>query len=279
MNLGAHISISGGIYKIFERAADVTANSIQIFITNQNRWSTKIPDKDDIELFFQKRADYKPYCIITHSRYLINLCSTDPVTEMRSLSAFYDELLLCDMLDIPYLVIHPGSYIDRDEQWGLDKIVENIDKTIASFDKLKTVILLETTAGQGTNLGYRFEQLKYLMDRSSYSENLAVCFDTCHTFTAGYDIKNRYDEVFTEFDRIIGLNYIKAFHLNDSKKEFASKKDRHEHIGKGTIGLEPFRKLMNDTRFCKVPMILETPEGNEGEMDRVNLKVLRDLRV
>lgn len=278
MNLGAHISISGGIYNIFERAEQATAHSLQIFVTNQNQWSTKRPADKDLELYFQKRDDFKPYCIVTHSRYLINLCSPNTITEQKSMAAIREELELCDLLDIPYLVLHPGSYKEKDEKWGLDKIVENLDKTFASLENLKTVILLENTAGQGTNLGYKFEQLKYLIDNSSYPEYLATCFDTCHAFTAGYDLINKYDEVFEEFDRIIGIDRLKVFHLNDSKREFASKKDRHAHIGKGELGIEPFQKLMNDSRFAKTPMVLETPKGDNDEMDAVNLKTLRSLR-
>ncbi len=279
MNLGAHISISGGIYNIFERAEQATARSIQIFVTNQNQWFTRRPKDDEINLFFQKRNEFTPYSIITHSRYLINLCSPNPVTEQKSMTAIREELELCDLLEIPYLVLHPGSYKEKDEKWGLDKIVENLDKTIAAVKDLKTIILLENTAGQGTNLGYTFEQLKYLINNSSYPEHLATCFDTCHAFTAGYDLKNKYDEVFDEFERTIGVDRIKVFHINDSKKEFASKKDRHAHIGQGELGIEPFKRLMNDSRFSKTPMVLETPKGDNDEMDAVNLKTLRDLKI
>ncbi len=278
MNLGAHISMSGGIYNIFERASEATANSIQLFVTNQNRWTTQMPHDKDIDLFYRKRNEFKPYSLITHSRYLINLCSTDPVTEEKSKKAFYEELKLCDILDIPYLVIHPGSYKDKNEQWGLDKIIENMDQVIRMFDNLKCTILLENTAGQGTNLGYTFEQLNYLLVNSKYRSQLAVCFDTCHAFTAGYDIKDNYRQVFADFDKIIGIEMIKAFHLNDSKKELGSKKDRHEHIGQGELGIEPFKQLVNDPRFSKVPMVLETPKGENNEMDIINLKTLRDLR-
>jgi len=278
MNLGAHISIAKGLDLIFERAEKVTANAIQIFVTNQNQWATRKPREDEKSRFAQLRKEYKPYVIVAHSRYLINLGSADPVKETKSLQAFKEELELCEMLEIPYLVIHPGSYLDQTEAWGLKKITHNIDLTLEKFEKLNTVILLETTAGQGTNLGYKFEQLEFIMEHSRYPENLAVCFDTCHAFTAGYDLKGAYEAVFTEFDRIIGTEKIKTFHLNDSKKVLGSKVDRHEHIGKGELGIEPFRKLLNDERFKKVPMILETPKGENDEMDIVNLQTLRALR-
>ena len=278
MNLGAHISIANGLELIFERAAQVTAHAIQIFVTNQNQWSTRQPKPDEIERFFRLRSEYKPFAMIAHSRYLINLCSNDPDKEDKSLKAFYEELQLCELLKIPYLVLHPGSYLDQTEEWGLNKIVANIDLTIKKLGELKTVVLLETTAGQGTNLGYKFEQLAYIMKNSLFQQNLAVCFDTCHAYAAGYDLKESYDEVFSEFDKIIGLDMIKAFHLNDTKKGLAAKVDRHEHIGKGELGLKPFRKLMNDRRFTNIPMILETPKGENDEMDIVNLQSLRSLR-
>jgi deoxyribonuclease-4 len=278
MNLGAHISIANGIDLIFERADKVTANALQIFVTNQNQWSTREPKPDETERFFLNRQQHNPFTIIAHSRYLINLCTPDPEKEQKSINAFYEELQLCERLEIPYLVLHPGSYLDRDEEWGLNKIIENLDLIIGKFEQLKTVVLLETTAGQGTNLGYKFEQLNYLIKNSRYPQNLAVCFDTCHAFAAGYDLKDSYEKVFEEFDRIIGTEMIKAFHLNDSKKGLGAKVDRHEHIGKGDLGIKPFEKLVNDTRFEKTPMILETPKGENDEMDIVNLKTLRDLR-
>lgn len=277
MNLGAHISIAKGIDLIFERAVRVTANSIQIFVTNQNQWATRKPRPEEKESFFQLRKDFKPFSLIAHSRYLINLGSPHPVNMERSLKAFYEELELCEMLQIPYLVIHPGSYLDKTVESGLELITRNIDLTIEKFKELKTIILLENTAGQGTNLGYEFEQLAAIMNTSRHQENLAVCFDTCHAYAAGYDLKEKYDEVFAEFDRVIGIEKIKAFHLNDSKKGLAAHRDRHEHIGRGELGKEPFRKLVNDPRFRKIPMVLETPK-EEGEMDLINLKTLRSLR-
>ena len=278
MNLGAHISIANGLDLIFERAAQVKANAIQIFVTNQNQWSTRVLKDEEVEKFFQLREEYKPFAIMAHSRYLINLCSSDPEKEEKSLRAFSDELQLCELLKIPYLVLHPGSYLDQTAEWGLQKIVENIDLTIEKFPGLQTVVLLETTAGQGTNLGYKFEHLAYLIKNSKYPQNLAVCFDTCHTYAAGYDLREHYEDVFNEYDSILGLATIKAFHLNDTKKGLAAKVDRHEHIGKGVLGIEPFRRLMNDDRFNQIPMILETPKGDNDEMDISNLQTLRSLR-
>ena len=278
MNLGAHISIANGLDLIFERAAQVKANAIQIFVTNQNQWSTRVLKDEEVEKFFQLREEYKPFAIMAHSRYLINLCSSDPEKEEKSLRAFSDELQLCELLKIPYLVLHPGSYLDQTAEWGLQKIVENLDLTIEKFPGLQTVVLLETTAGQGTNLGYKFEHLAYLIKNSKYPQNLAVCFDTCHTYAAGYDLREHYEDVFNEYDSILGLATIKAFHLNDTKKGLAAKVDRHEHIGKGVLGIEPFRRLMNDDRFNQIPMILETPKGDNDEMDISNLQTLRSLR-
>lgn len=278
MNLGAHISIAGGLDLIFERAAKVTAHAIQIFVTNQNQWSSREPKPDELERYFQKRKEFSPFALVAHSRYLINLCTTSPENEEKSLTAFYDELKLCELLQIPYLVLHPGSHLGQGEEWGLEKIASNIDRTIERFADLQTVILLENTAGQGTNLGYKFEQLAFILNRSRYPQNLAVCFDTCHAYASGYDLRDDYDKVFDQFSDFIGLEHIRAFHLNDTKKGLAEKVDRHEHIGKGVLGLEPFRRLVNDPRFSKIPMILETPKGEQDEMDLVNLQVLRNLR-
>ncbi|MCB5230056.1 MAG: deoxyribonuclease IV [Candidatus Cloacimonas sp.] len=278
MNLGCHISISNGMELIFERAEEATAKSIQIFVTNQNQWSTRTPKPDEVAAFLENRQEFNPYTIVTHSRYLINLCSNDKEKEEKSVNALRDELALCVEFKIPYIVLHPGSHLGEGEEWGLVKIVQNLDLIIDEFPGLTTKILLETTAGQGTNLGYKFEHLNYILENTRYPECMGVCFDTCHTFVAGYDLKDDYDGVFEEFDRIVGLDQLKVFHLNDTKKGLGSKVDRHEHIGKGELGIGAFERLMNDPRFKETPMILETPQGKDYEMDKENLRVLRSLR-
>ena len=177
--------------------------------------------------------------------------------------------------------MHPGFHLGKGEKWGLNKIVENFNHILNKNPNCKATILLETTAGQGTNLGYKFEQLEYILDGLERKDKFGVCVDTCHIFAAGYDISTEsgYEKTINDFDKIIGLERIKVFHLNDSKKPFGSRKDRHQHIGKGEIGLEAFRCLLNDKRFSEIPMVLETPKDDDGNMDIENLKVLRGLRL
>lgn len=281
MNLGAHISIAGGVFNIFERAKNITANSIQIFTKSNNRWFSKPYSKDEIEKFHKLRKEFNPYSIFAHDAYLINLCSTKLETEKKSIDAFIDELNRCDQLNLPYLVMHPGSHLGKGEEWGLDKIVENFNFILNKNPDYKVMILLETTSGQGTNLGYKFEHLKYILNGVERKDKFGVCIDTCHIFSAGYDIstESAYEKTFIEFDKIVGLEKLNAFHLNDSKHPLGSKKDRHQHIGKGEIGLEAFRYLLNDKRFSDIPMVLETPKNDVKNMDVENLKVLRSLRL
>jgi len=281
MNLGAHISIAGGVFNVFERAKKITANSIQIFTKSNNRWFSKPYSKNEIKEFYRLQEEYKPFAVFAHDAYLINLCSPNSETEKKSIDAFIDEIKRCDQLSLPYLVMHPGSHLGKGEKWGLNKIVENFNNILNKNPDSKVIILLETTAGQGTNLGYKFEQLEYILNNVECKEKFGICVDTCHIFAAGYDISTEsgYKKTFVEFDKIIGLERIKVFHLNDSKKPFGSRKDRHQHIGKGEIGLEAFRCLINDKRFSDIPMVLETPKDDEKNMDVENLKVLRSLRL
>ena len=281
MNLGVHISIAGGIINIFERAKNITANSIQIFSKSNNRWFSKQYREDEIEEFHKLRNEFNPYSVFAHAAYLINLCSPNHETEKKSINAFMDELKRCDQLHLPYLVMHPGSHLGKGEKCGLDKIVENFNFILNKNPDYKVMILLETTSGQGTNLGYRFNQLKYILDGVEIKDKFGICIDTCHIFSAGYDISTEpnYEKTFIEFDKIIGLEKIKVFHLNDSKHPLGSRKDRHQHIGKGEIGLEAFRYLLNDKRFSNIPMVLETPKDDDINIDMENLKVLRSLRL
>jgi len=278
MNLGAHISISKGIDNIFERAKKVTANSIQIFTKNNNRWQGRKYTDAELRSYFVKKKQYNPFAIIAHDSYLINLCSPKEEIEQKSIAAFSDELNRCKILKLPYLVMHPGSHLGKGEEWALKKLVENFNQILKTFSG-KCKILIETTAGQGTNLGYKFEHLAFILDNVKYPEQFGICVDTCHIFAAGYDISDekKYQQTFQLFDKIIGINKIKVFHLNDSKNILASKKDRHEHIGKGKIGIDAFRYLVNDSRFKNIPMVLETPKGKNKEMDIENLKILRNL--
>ncbi len=216
---------------------------------------------------------------LSHDSYLINLGSHEPVTLQKSLEAFADEIERCEQLGIPFLVFHPGSHVGVGEAAGLQRIVDSLNAVLSQKPKYKTQVLLENTAGQGTNLGYCFEHLAEILGKTQYPDRLGVCLDACHLFAAGYDLRTRgtYEAVFREFDTIIGLDRLKAFHLNDSKKGLGSRVDRHENIGKGELGLEPFRFLLNDPRFAALPMLLETPGGDEAY--RQDLKTLRSLKL
>ncbi len=279
--LGAHESIAGGLHLAFERIAQVGGESLQIFTRNQRQWKAAPLTEEEIIDFSRawKEADNMP--VASHASYLINLGSSKAEQAEKSIAAFADELQRCALLGIPFAVFHPGSHGGAGVDTGLANVTTHLDRVIErAGDECKSVItLLETTAGQGTGLGYRFEELAYILEKTQYPVRLGVCVDTCHIFAAGYDIRTpeSYAATFAEFDRIIGIDRIRFFHLNDSKKELGSRVDRHAHIGKGYIGLEGFRCLVNDPRFRNHAMTLETPKGKDLAEDRENLAVLRGL--
>jgi len=215
---------------------------------------------------------------VSHDSYLINLGSPEPVTLQKSLDAFADEIERCEQLGIPFLVFHPGSHVGSGEAAGLQRIADSLNAVLGQKPGYKTQVLLENTAGQGSNLGYRFEHLAEILAKTEDSSRLGVCLDTCHLFAAGYDLRtcSAYEATFREFDAIMGLNRVKAFHLNDSKKGLGSRVDRHANIGKGELGLDPFRFLLNDPRFAGLPMLLETPGGDEAYCN--DLQTLRSLK-
>ena len=277
--LGAHMSIEGGVFNAPLRGKKIGCDVIQIFTKNNNRWeSKKITDKE-ITAFKenQNRAGIK--AVASHDAYLINLASPNKDVYKKSLIAFYDEMQRAEALGLPYLVFHPGAHLGEGEDMGVKQIADSINLLLSKKPKINLILLLETTAGQGTNIGWRFEQLAKIINLIEQKEKMGVCIDTCHIFAAGYDITTEegYTKTFEEFDKIIGLKKLKLFHLNDSKKGLASRVDRHEHIGKGMLGLKAFRMLMNDKRFKDIPMILETPKGKEMEEDKINLSTLRSL--
>ncbi|VAX17024.1 Endonuclease IV [hydrothermal vent metagenome] len=276
---GAHMSIAGGVENAPARAKAVHARSIQIFTKNNNRWVGKPLGQNQIADFFDSSKKLGVDVFASHDCYLINLASPNKDILTKSRIAFLDEMDRADALKIPCLVFHPGAHTGSGEDTGVKKVAESIDYCVKRRPKSRVTLTIETTAGQGTNLGYNFEQIAKIIERSDYPEKLGVCVDTCHIFAAGYDItsKKGFNSVFKLFDKIIGLEKLKMFHLNDSKKGFGSRVDRHEHIGKGFIGLEGFRLLVNDERFKKTPMILETPKGPDGAEDIVNLRVLSGL--
>ena len=277
--LGAHMSIAGGIHLAPGRGVEVGCGVIQVFTQNSNQWHGKPVSDSDAALFREKWLESGLHEIVSHDIYLVNLASAPGETREKSLVAFREEMERCSRLGITRIVMHPGAHLGEGEDVGIKRICEAFNQLIEQVPDYAGKVLLEATAGQGTNVGYRFEHLRAIIDGTAYSDRFGVCYDTCHTFAAGYDITTPegYKKTFDEFDRIIGLDRLHCFHVNDSKKGLNSRVDRHEHIGQGTMGLEGFRQLVNDPRFAMVPKILETPKGDNDEMDAINLKTLRDL--
>lgn len=277
--LGAHTSTSGGVSKAIERAKKLNFSAIQIFTKNNNRWFSKPLEENEIDKF--KILDDKSTIkiIVSHDSYLINLCASNPEILKKSQNAFVDELTRCEILGIPYLNFHPGSHTGRGEDDGLKVIAESINLAHSKTKDFKVSSMLEITAGQGTVLGYKFEHINRIIENVEEKQRISVCIDTAHMFAAGYDFRDEdsYHKTMKAFDDTIGMDKLKCFHLNDSKKELGSKVDRHEHIGKGFIGLDGFRNIMNDKRLVDIPKILETPKGKEQLEDLENLNILKDL--
>lgn len=277
--IGAHMSIAGGVDQAVLRGQSVNCDTIQIFIKSNVQWKMPPLKEGERERFFAARRESGIRPVIAHSSYLINLASADRNVGRKSVSSLKAELRRAGELGLPYLVIHPGSHGGMGEAVGIRKIAGALDLVFGAIPRNRVKILLETTAGQGTGLGYRFEQLAGIIAASDCPDRLGVCFDTCHVFAAGYDIRTEksYRGVMKEFDHIIGFKRLMAIHLNDSKGSLGSRIDRHEHIGKGKIGKGAFAILLNDRRLAKVPMVLETPKGKKMMEDRRNLRVLRAM--
>ncbi|MFA6170477.1 MAG: deoxyribonuclease IV [Candidatus Margulisiibacteriota bacterium] len=274
--LGAHMSIAGGVDKAIERGLSIGCSAIQIFVKNNNQWVGKPFAPGEVERFKSAR-DQSSLFVFAHAGYLINLAAPPSDNLEKSLRSMQDELERCEGLKLPFIVLHPGSHLGKGEGQGLGLVIKHLNELIEQTKGFKVKIALETTAGQGSNLGYKFSHLAEIIAGVKAPERLGVCFDTCHSFAAGYNLKEDYQTTWKEFERTIGLDKLLAFHLNDSKTGLGAKKDRHEQIGQGELGLEPFRLLMNDLRFEKLPMILETPKGPEMKEDVENLRVLRSL--
>ena len=277
---GAHMSISGGIALAFDRLAQVEGEALQIFTANQRQWQPKTPTAAEIETFKVRRRQAAGVPVAAHDSYLINLASPNPETEGKSLAAFSEELRRCAALGVEYLIMHPGSHLGEGVEAGLRRFTANLDRAIGEADiGLQVMVLLETTAGQGTNLGASFEELATIIAASAHPKQLGVCYDTCHTFAAGYDIRTPkgYAETMARFDQLLGLERLRFFHLNDAGKGLGSRIDRHAHIGQGEITVEGFRNLVNDPRFSNHPMVLETPKSEDLHEDRENLQLLRSL--
>lgn len=277
--LGAHTSTQGGVSAAITLAEKLNFTAIQIFTKNNNQWKGKALSEKEAEEFKQKLAASSIKVVVSHDSYLINLCSSKPELLEKSREAFVDELERCEMLGIPYLNFHPGAHGGMGEQDGIKLIAESLNLAHQKTKNYKVKSMLEATAGQGTAIGYTFEHLKNIIDLVDEKERMCVCIDTAHIFAAGYDIKDKknYNKVIKDFDEIIGLDLLKCFHMNDCKKPLASRVDRHEHIGKGFIGLEGFTNIMNDKRLFHIPKILETPKGKEQLEDLENIKTLKSL--
>ena len=277
MPFGAHMSIAGGMHHAFEEGEAVGCEAMQVFTKSSNLWKTKVLTDEDLLLWREAWSRSRSWPVVAHDSYLINLASPDEPLWRKSLDAFHHEVERCDALGIPSLIMHPGAHMGAGEEAGLGRIARAFNEVWRRSPRSRTRVLIETTAGMGTHLGWRFEHLRGILERVKAPERLGVCLDTCHVFAAGYDFRTEagYDAVMREFDRVVGLDRLRCFHMNDSKRELGSRVDRHEHIGKGHIGREGFRRLVSDRRFRGLPMILETPK--EGGMDVRNLRLLRRL--
>src|SRR6266478_3757060 len=277
--LGAHMSIAGGFNLAIERGCSIQCTAIQMFVKNNMQWFARPLARDEIRTFLEHQQRSELLSIFAHANYLINLASTNGQFHANSIRSLSEELVRADRLELPFLVLHPGAHLGAGEEAGLEKIVESIDRVFSGLRKIKTRIALETTAGQGSCLGNKFEHLAYIISRVREPERLCICLDTAHVFAAGYDIStdSSVRKTLREFDRVIGRNRLVAIHLNDSKTSCGSRVDRHEHIGKGRIGLDAFGFIMRDRRFHKIPKVLETPKGKEMREDVMNLTTLRTL--
>ena len=279
MRLGAHMSIEGGLDRAVERARRAGCDVLQIFTKNSNQWKARPLGPEEIARFRARLETDGIGQVSAHDSYLINLASPDEVLHRRSIDALTEEVRRCDQLDIASLIVHPGAHLGSGLAQGIGRIAAALNELHETLPEARARVLLEVWAGQGSTIGSRFEEIAAIIESVRTPERLGVCFDTCHAFAAGYDIRTAagYEATFAEFDRIIGIGRISAFHLNDSKKDLGCRVDRHEQIGKGWIGLEAFRLLMNDSRFETIPMYLETPKGEDLAEDVENLATLRSL--
>ena len=277
--VGAHMSAAGGLVRAVERAVDAGCRALQVFTKNSNQWGGKPVVPSEAAAFRKAAADAGIAPLVSHSAYLINLASPDPLVRTRSVEALVDEIERCDANGIPFLVLHPGSHGGEGEEVGLDRIARGLDEAAAKTPSSTTTVLLETAAGQGACLGHDFAHLSAILSRADSRPRLALCLDTCHVHAAGYDVVSRdgWRKTLDELDAACGLGLVKVVHANDSKKERGCRVDRHERIGHGAIGTKGFANLMTEPAFEDVPKILETPKDEEGRWDREGLAALRKL--
>jgi deoxyribonuclease-4 len=279
MQFGAHESIGGGLSSAVYRGQQATCDTIQLFNKSSNQWQAKELREEEVEPFLAAIDETGVTVACSHTSYLINIASPDPDLEARSCESLAEELARCDLLEIPHLVLHPGSHVGTGAAAGVERVARNLDRLFAAQPDNQVTLCLETTAGQGSHLGCTFEELAGIIDRIEAQERVGVCLDTCHLFAAGYPLADLedYRRTMAQFAEIIGLERLKVIHLNDSQTPLGARRDRHEHIGKGEIGLEAFRHIVNDPRLKNIPMIIETPKGEDLAEDIENLRVLRSL--
>jgi deoxyribonuclease-4 len=272
--LGAHMSIAGGVSQAMIRGRDAGCECVQIFTKSSRQWASKPYAKEEIEAFRTNQHEFGIKLVVAHDSYLVNLGATETVLRKKSILGVIDELERCEQLGVPFLIAHPGAHVGVGEEAGIQNIAKAIDEAHTACPGYRVKIALEITAGQGSNLGYTFQQMSRIIDSVKDNGRLRLCFDTEHAFAAGYDLRSDegYERTFAEFDQYVGLELLSAFHINDSLKPLNSRVDRHEHIGKGHLGLEFFRRLVNDPRFVNIPMCLETEPGEE------NKDIIEDLR-
>ncbi len=280
MLIGAHMSIAGGVSKALIAGVELGCTTIQMFTKNNTQWKAAKLEESEIHKFRELQTNTKIYPVIAHSSYLINLASPIKSQFERSLNAFLEELRRAECLGLSYMVVHPGAHLESTLEDGIKRIAEALNILHSRTNGFGVRICLETAAGQGSSVGHKFEHLAAIIDLVDENERLGMCFDTCHVFAAGYDIttKQGYEKTMAQVEAILGVERIKVFHLNDSKKGLNCRVDRHEHVGKGSIGLNAFRFLLNDLRFQHVPKILETPKNPKTlAEDKFNLAILRSL--
>jgi deoxyribonuclease IV len=284
--LGAHLSIAGGLPRAVDRAVASRCDALQIFTKSAGQWRARVLPADEIALFRTRVEATGIRPVVAHNSYLINLAASERALRQQSIAALGEEIDRAEALGLDGLVMHPGSHTSGTHAAGLVAIAQGLRGLLKARRRGRTMILLEHTAGQGTNLGHRFEHLAAIIELLDGSPRVGVCLDTCHLLTAGYDICSveGYEQTFRDFDRLIGFDRLRVFHLNDSKRPCGSRVDRHEHIGKGCLGLEPFRRILNDRRFADLPMLLETPKldtpesRRQGDVDPWDARNLRTLR-
>ncbi|MFH1653888.1 MAG: deoxyribonuclease IV [Pseudomonadota bacterium] len=279
--LGTHISASGGVSKAPIAGEELGCSAIQIFTKNNMQWFAKDLDPKEVEVYRQNLKETNIKVVFSHAGYLINLAGSEKENYEKSMKSMLQELERSDQLGIPFVVLHPGSHKDKGIEWGIKLIADSINKLFDETKGSNVMIALETMAGQGSSVGGKFEELAEITGLVKDKKRIGYCFDTCHAFSAGYDLRDEksFVETWQQFDKILGIKNLLAIHLNDSKKPFGDHKDRHEQIGEGELGKFPFWRILHDKRFENIPMVLETPKKDEAgkEMDPVNLKFLREM--